>query len=133
MCCALWSARKQIKMTTNFRELKVWERAIDIAERVYLVSSKFPRDEVYGLTSQVRRAVGSISFNIAEGSGRGTNKDFANFVSIALGSLREVQSQLILAFRLGYLDKEKLDELDGELEELARMLHGFRRYLRNKG
>lgn len=119
-------------MVTNFKELKVWRKAIDVAEKVYLVSKDFPKEEIYGLIAQIRRAVVSISSNIAEGSDRGTNRDFANFISIAMGSLREVQSQLILANRVGFLDAKKLEELDGDLEELARMLSGFRKYLLGK-
>lgn len=116
-------------MVTNFKELKVWRKAIDTGRRVYEVSRRFPSDEKYGLTSQIRRAVVSISSNIAEGCGRRTNKDFGNFLHIAMGSIREVQSQLFISKELGYLDEVILVELDGELEELARMLTGFMKYI----
>lgn len=114
---------------TNFRELEVWRRSIVLSKKVYSVTGDFPKREDYGLTSQIRRAVVSISSNLAEGSGRGTKRDFANFVSVSLGGLRETQSQLFLSKELGYLDEEDLLELDSDIEELARMLIGFRRYL----
>ncbi|MCK4650184.1 four helix bundle protein [Candidatus Pacearchaeota archaeon] len=116
-------------MVANFKELKVWRKAIEIGKRVYEISRSFPDNERYGLTSQIRRAIVSVSSNIAEGCGRKTNRDFGNFLYIAMGSIREVQSQLFIAKELGYLDDVILDELDSELEELAKMLTGFIKYV----
>ena len=116
-------------MVSNFKELRVWKKAIYVGKQVYEISKKFPDDEKYGLTSQLRRAVVSISSNISEGCGRRTNKDFVNLLHIAMGSLREVQSQLFISKELGYLDEKMLRDLDFELEELAKMLTGLVKYI----
>jgi len=90
---------------------------------------KFPKKEDYGLSSQLRRAVVSISSNIAEGCGRRTDKDTIKFLYIALGSAKEVQSQLYIAKEFGYLDDDILKELDIELEEISKMIMGFANYI----
>lgn len=96
---------------------------------IYDVTKTFPRDEIYGLTSQLRRAVISISSNIAEGCGRRTKKDFVYFLYNAMGSVREVESQLYIAKKLEYLEEDNLKELTNEIEEVARMLVGFIKYV----
>src|ERR1041385_1021104 len=83
----------------NYQELIVWQRAMDLVEEVYRISRGFPREEVYGLTSQIRRASVSIPSNIAEGQGRRTTPDFVKHLSIAYGSLREVETQALIAHR----------------------------------
>ncbi len=113
----------------RFEKLEVWQRAIAFADRVYEVTRAFPGDERFGLTSQMRRAAVSISSNIAEGSGRSSDKDFAHFVEIAYGSLMEVVSQGRIAMRQSFLPTEAHDELYQHAEELARMLSGLRNSL----
>jgi four helix bundle protein len=94
-------------MAKSFRELKVWNRAIELTTLVYALTAEFPKAEVYGLSSQMRRAAVSIASNIAEGSARGTRKDFKQFVAIARGSNSELQTQLVIAGRLGFIDVER--------------------------
>jgi len=110
----------------RFQKFDVWHKAVDFADRVYAVTRQFPADERFGLTSQMRRAAVSISSNIAEGSSRSSDKNFAHFLEIAYGSLMEVASQAHIAHRQKFLAKENLDELHGAAEELARMLSGFK-------
>ncbi len=110
----------------RFEKLSVWQKAIQFADSVYAVSREFPVDERFGLTSQLRRASVSISSNIAEGSGRASDKEFAHFVQIAYGSLMEVISQLQICLRQSMLDKSIHEELYGSADELARMLSGLR-------
>ena len=98
-------------------------------ERVYEVVDTFPKKEDYALSSQLRRAVVSISSNIAEGCGRRTSRDFVQFLYNAMGSVREVESQLILSGKIGYLSDIKVSELIGDFEELSKMLVRFVDYV----
>ena len=92
----------------NHKDLKVWEKSIDLAEEIYKITKNFPKEESYGITSQIRRASVSISANIAEGTARNSNKEFIQFLLyIALGSLSELETELIISKRVGYL-KEKV-------------------------
>jgi four helix bundle protein len=109
----------------NFRKLDVWKRALDLAENVYRVVDKFPAKENYALSGQLRRAVISISSNIAEGCGRRTSKDFVGFLHIAMGSTKEVESQLLVAERLGYLKSDEVENLIKELDGIGKMLNGL--------
>lgn len=86
----------------NFKNLQVWQLAMELAEKIYLLTVKFPAEEKFGLVLQMRRSVVSIASNIAEGSGRGTDKDFARFLTMALGSAFELETQLLVSLRLGY-------------------------------
>ncbi|NNJ24979.1 four helix bundle protein [Alienimonas chondri] len=113
----------------GFEKLTVWRKAVDWADAVYDATAGFPADERFGLTNQMRRASVSVSSNIAEGSGRGSSKDFIRFIGIAYGSLMEVASQLHIARRRGFLTEERFESLYAEAEELARMLSGLRRSL----
>ncbi|HEY3265303.1 MAG TPA: four helix bundle protein [Armatimonadota bacterium] len=117
----------------NFRELKVWRKAHDLALDVYRFSSAFPADERYGLTSQVRRAAASVATNIAEGCGRQTRADFAHFLSVAMGSACETEYQLLLAHDLGYLGEEAYLDAEGRLGEVKRMLAALIQTLRAAG
>ena len=116
----------------RFEKLDVWQRAIEYAQRVYAATKSFPADERFGLTNQMRRAAVSVSSNIAEGSGRVSDADFARFLEIAYGSLMEVVSQSTIAARLEYLPRESFDWIYRESEELARMLSGLRTKLVSK-
>ncbi len=113
----------------TFRDLIAWQKAIDLVCRVYRHTRDFPRDETYGLSNQLRRAAISIPSNIAEGQARHSTKEFLNFLSMAQGSLAEVETQLIIAFRLGYLDEQSASELGEMTAEVGRLLHGLRRSL----
>lgn len=110
-------------MIKSYRELKVWQKAMDFAEHVYKVQRDFPAEERYGLCDQLRRAVVSIPSNIAEGRGRDTAKDFSHFLALARGSLNEVATQLELAVRLGYLDSGS--GLYEESQEIRKMLNAM--------
>lgn len=112
-------------MPTHFKELRVWQNAHTLALLVYKTTKSFPVEERIGLTSQIRRAVISISSNIAEGSGRYTDKDKLHFLAIARGSLFEVRSQIALAEGLKYVSKENFDILDNKCEELLKQLNAF--------
>jgi four helix bundle protein len=109
----------------HFRDLIVWKKAMDLAVQVYRSTESFPRHEVYGLTSQTRRAAVSVSCNIAEGQGRSTTKDFLHFLAVAKGSLQELETQIILAVRLSYLDEGTEKQLLAAAAEVARLLNGL--------
>jgi four helix bundle protein len=116
-------------MGKSFRELKVWNRAIELTTLVYALTAEFPKAELYGLSSQMRRAAVSIASNIAEGSARGTRKDFKQFVSIARGSNCELQTQLVIASRLGFSGSDKIGEAEAVAHEVGQMLSGLSKYL----
>jgi len=120
-------------MMRDFNKLEIWKKAIELGEKIYRVTVVFPKNEMYGLVSQMRRAVIGISSNIAEGCGRRTNKDFIGFLYNAMGSINEVESQLVISGRLGYIEDEKISELIEESKELARMLFGFIKYISGQG
>jgi four helix bundle protein len=115
----------------NFERLDVWQRGIDLAAFIYDVTGKFPSDERFGITSQMRRAVVSVSSNIAEGSSRSSRQDFARFVELAVGSLYELVSQGFIARKQGFLDEQVFQKLYSDSEELIRMLSGLRNHLRS--
>ncbi len=116
-------------MTETFRDLIAWQKAKVLAKDVYLVTRTFPKEETYGLTSQMRRAVVSIPSNIAEGKGRGTRKDCCHFVMQARGSLYELETQIELASDLGYLLPDRAKQLVGQCDEMGRILNGLIRSL----
>jgi four helix bundle protein len=109
----------------DFRELRVWEKAHALTLEIYRTTRSFPADELYGLSSQMRRAAVSIGANICEGCGRETRADFARFLQIATGSASELQYHLMLAHDLGYLATETGSHLMGNITEIKRMLTGF--------
>ena len=113
----------------SVQDLIVWQRGIDLVEQVYVVSSQWPASELYGLTSQARRAAVSIPANIAEGQGRGSTKEFARFLSISRGSLRELETHLIIALRLRFLAQSEFDRIQAIIDEVGRLLQGLSRRL----
>ena len=119
-------------MAKSFRDLKVWNLSMDLTVLIYDLTTDFPKHETYGLSSQMRRAAVSIASNLAEGSSRSSKKDFRNFVIIARGSNSELQTQIILASRLGYATPAKLNEAECLCHEVARMLNGLSRFLATK-
>lgn len=106
----------------NFRELKVWEKSHQLTLDVYRVTRRFPKEELYGLTSQLRRAVASIAANIAEGCGRGGEAEFARFLQIAAGSASEVEYHLLLATDLELIPRTEYEKLNSQIVEVKRML-----------
>ena len=110
----------------NFEKLDAWHRAIDFADLVYAKTRGFPRNEIFGLAMQMRRAAVSVSSNLAEGSSRSSRADFARFTEIATGSLFEVISQSVIAKRQGLLSEEDFLEAYEAAEKLGRMLSGLR-------
>jgi four helix bundle protein len=110
----------------RFEKLSVWQKAIAFADQVYTVSHGFPSDERFGLTSQMRRAAVSVSANIAEGSSRASDKDFARFIEIAYGSLMETISLAQVARQQNFMNEDQQTSLRTAAEELARMLSGLK-------
>ena len=110
----------------TYKDLIVWQKAMDLAETVHRLSQSFPREELYGLTSQLRRAVVSVPSNIAEGQARQSTAEFKNFLSIAQGSLAEVETQLLLAIRFGYMTPQLAAPALKLREEISKMLASLR-------
>ena len=119
-------------MAFRFEGLEVFELAIELARDVYAVSGGFPREEMFGLTANLRRAAASVAMNIAEGAGRGTKRDFAHFIDMAVGSLFETVAALRLAERLQLIDAKQLGPVRESAETLARKLSSFKRSLLTK-
>ena len=111
----------------SYEDLVVWQRAMELAKRVYEVQRQLPKEEVYGLGDQIRRAVVSVPSNIAEGFGRGSDTEFKRFLAIARGSLFEVKTQLQLAESLGYLRLD--EEMSSLMDEVGKLLSGLSRAL----
>ncbi|MBE0499763.1 MAG: four helix bundle protein [Campylobacterales bacterium] len=114
----------------NHMDLDVWKKAMHLVEKIYRLSSSFPKEELYGLTSQIRRASVSIPSNIAEGASRNGNKEFIQFLYISLGSTSEVETQLMIANRLNFIDS-----IDQELEEITtikKMINGLISHVKGK-
>ena len=112
-------------MSGTFRDLKCWQKAFDLTLSIYRATGSFPEDETYGLTSQLRRAAVSVVSNIAEGKGRFSDKELLQFLSVAKGSLFEVETHLLLAERLGYVNAEQAAELASRAGETGRLLNGL--------
>ena len=110
----------------DYRQLLAWRKAMDLTEAVYKSTETFPKHELYGLTSQLRRAAVSVPSNIAEGQGRGYDGQFRQFLGNARGSLLELETQVVLSTRLGYLDREKERELLSMTAELGRLINGLK-------
>ena len=123
--------RLQVKasMVQNYRDLKVWQKAMFLARAVYEISETFPKHQRYGLVSQLQRAVISVPANIAEGRSRHSGKEFTYFLNIARGSLAEVETYIILAQQLDYIASTKSEELLSLSNEITRMLFGLREKL----
>ena len=121
--------RKEVK--THY-DLNVWNDSITLVKEIYSITTKFPKDEIYGLTSQIKRAVVSIPSNIAEGASRQTTKEFIQFLYIALGSVSEVETQLIIAKELSFIDDNDLNILLTKIESIKKMLNGLIKHLRKR-
>lgn len=106
----------------NYKQLDVWDRAIELATGLYSLTKSFPKEEKYGLVSQMRRAAVSISSNIAEGAGRNSDNEFRHFLNVAFGSCSELETQLIISHKLNYLSQQNFTELNSQLIEVQKMI-----------
>lgn len=113
----------------NFNNLQIWQSGMDLAQAIYQVCENLPRQETYGLISQMQRAAVSIPSNIAEGAGRPTDKDFSHFIGIAIGSSFELQTQVLLAERIGYINMVTRNNLLSAIDKLQKMLIGYKKKL----
>ncbi len=113
----------------KFKDLKVWQKAVDLAALTYQTTKPFPGEEWYGLTSQINRSVISIASNIAEGAGRNSKKEFVNFLSIAAGSSYELETHVLIPYNLKYLVKDDLDPLVLSIEEIQKMIYALQKSL----
>jgi four helix bundle protein len=111
--------------SSSFQDLRIWQEAMDLTERVYRATSDFPKQETYGLSSQMRRAAVSVPSNIAEGKGHRSDPEFVRFLFHARGSLLELQTQILIARRLNYLSEERANELCGRVDNIARGLNAL--------
>ena len=116
----------------NLKELKIWNKAVDLSVEVYKATSNFPKEEIYGLTSQIKRSAVSVPSNISEGAGRNSNKEFIHFLGIANGSSYELQTQLIISNRLNLISNETLQSLLKEIEEIQKMTYTFQNTLQKQ-
>lgn len=113
----------------SYKELTVWNRAVEMAVEIYKITSEFPKNQQYSLVNQIERAVVSVSSNIAEGAGRKGRKEFIQHLSIAKGSLYELETQLVISNKVGFLSQEKMEDLINKIEEIGKMLNGLKRSL----
>ncbi|MEY4930954.1 MAG: hypothetical protein RI909_1678 [Bacteroidota bacterium] len=116
----------------NFKELKVWQLSRNLVREIYEVTSDFPSSEKYGLVSQIKRCTVSVHTNIAEGSGRNTDKDFAHFLNISLGSAYELETLLILSFDVNLINEDQLDKFSLRISEIQKMTFGLIKTLRQE-
>ena len=117
-----------IKEIRNHKDLEVWKKSMDLVSDIYKITESFPNKELYGLTNQIRRAAVSVPSNIAEGAARNSKKEFIQFLYIALGSLSELETQIIIANRLEYLNN--LDTLSEDLKFVQKLINGLIYYLK---
>lgn len=116
----------------DYKKLDVWTKGLEILKLVYIFSAKFPEEEKFGLTSQIRRAAISLISNIAEGAGRNSNAQFVSFLSYSKGSASEIEAQSIAANILGYLDGKTLEEISNHIDHYSRMNQKLQDYFKNK-
>jgi four helix bundle protein len=116
----------------SYRDLEIWQKSMDLVVACYRITGIFPKREIYGLSSQLQRAAVSLPANIAEGHQRQHSREFLQFLSIASGSLAEVETHLQIAHRLGYIDDKQIAELLNNTSEIGRMLNGLRKSIEKK-
>ena len=107
------------------KDLEVWKKSIEMVTKIYTLTRNFPKEELYGLSSQVRRAAVSVASNIAEGAGRKSDKELLQFLYYSMGSLSEIETQLIISYNLGYLNNEQKQDIDALLSSIFKMLSGL--------
>ena len=116
----------------NFRKLDIWIKSVGLVTGIYRLTNTFPNHERFGLTSQMQRAAVSVPTNIAEGSAKSSNKDFARFIEISIGSLLELETELLIAFNLQYIDLDKYNTFQHQIIELQKMITGFKNRLKEQ-
>jgi four helix bundle protein len=116
----------------SHKDLDVWNRGIDLVTMIYKITNEFPKEEIYSLTNQIRRAAISIPSNIAEGAARNSTKEFIHFLFISLGSVAELETQIYLSVKLNYIESSASSTIQDELIKLRQMILGLIRYLENK-
>jgi len=114
------------------KNLKVWQESKELVTLIYALTSKFPKEEVYSITAQIKRAAISIPSNIAEGAARNSNKEYIHFLYIALGSVAELDTQLILAKDLNFINENDFNEITDKLDSIGKMLSGLIKYRQSK-
>ncbi len=117
-------------MAFKFEELKIWKESVKFASEIYTLTKKFPKEEQFGITAQLNRAAVSISLNIAEGEGRGSDADLRRFIQIAIGSLNEVVTILYISLEQKYMSQTEFSSFYGQCEQISKMLHAFKNYLK---
>jgi four helix bundle protein len=115
------------------KDLDVWKFSVDIVTDIYQITAKFPKEEIFGLSNQIRRYSVSIPSNIAEGAARQSTKEFCQFLYIALGSQQEVDTQLLIAKNLHFISEDSYQELQRKIETIGKLLNGLIKYLKSKG
>lgn len=116
----------------NYKELKIWIKARALVKKMYLLTEKYPNEEKFGLTSQIRRAAISISSNIAEGSAKNSDKEFNRYLEIAYSSAFELESQIILSVDLNFISEKDASEVLIQVQEIQKMIYGFSKTIINK-
>ncbi|MFH2045280.1 MAG: four helix bundle protein [Pseudomonadota bacterium] len=124
--------KESSEMLKNYKELSVWQKSYKLCLHIYKVTKRFPKDEMYGLTSQIRRSAVSIPSNIAEGYGRKTTLEYVRFLYIAYGSVCELETQMMISGDLVYVEKDRLQEIRDEIGDIERMLKAMIKSLENK-
>jgi len=114
------------------KDLDAWKESMKLVKKVYEITRKYPKDELYGLTSQMRRSAVSVPSNIAEGSARNSTKEYVRFLYIAFGSLTELETQIIISYELRFIDQEKSDYFQNEIVKIGKIIQGLIKYLANK-
>jgi four helix bundle protein len=117
---------------SRFRELRAWQLGMDLTERVYLLTNSFPKSEIYGLTSQIRRCAVSVPSNLAEGHGRTSGKEFLQFIAIAYGSVCELETQILISHRLKYIEDTDLETISTLLNETSKTIRGLQKAIRER-
>lgn len=117
-------------MVKTHKDLDVWKQSIQLVKQIYKITQIFPKHEIYGLTNQIRRAAVSVPSNIAEGAGRNSDKEFIQFLHISLGSLAEVETQLIISMEIGYVDN--INTPLNEINNIQKMLNGLIKHIKNR-
>lgn len=113
----------------NYKGLKIWHRSIELVEQVYILTDQIPKNEIYGLIGQIKRSAVSVPSNIAEGAGRSSDKEFIRYLSISTGSLNELNTQLVIARRLNFINEDVLQKIEDDINEIHKMTYNFKSQL----
>ncbi|MGJ1206139.1 four helix bundle protein [Sphingobacterium lactis] len=116
----------------NYKELKLWEKSMELVTEVYMLTGSFPKSEAYSITSQINRSAVSIASNVAEGAGRNSDKEFVQFLGVAHGSTYELETQLIIARNLGYILDDELKKVQNSIVEIQKMNYALQKALRER-